>query len=623
MSLKLSKSFSVPGLMALGTEMPKTGNHGRKSSFTFLSASNLGSAVDQLRPAPASQGAKDLVALTKTPGWRTLYTEPQRGDPVPTDDDLVPKNMRYPKIQPAWLKHDKQVLRFYGFFQEAVTERRDENSRYRHVSIMYCMEDGTLQIAEPRVENSGIPQGAFLKRQRVPRADGQGFIGPDDFRVGAEITIFCRTYHLTGCDRFTRWFYEENGIDVGEDEPLVVDNWQKSYKFQKTCEKGGLPMSRSAYEAKELTKFQTGNPPADKKFTQFLLNDRKVLRFKAFWDDSTLYGGRIYFIIHFYLADNTIEINEAHSRNSGRDAYPVFMKRGPLHKKNYTNAVPGMLAAEAPIYLPEDFKVGGSIDIWGRKLMLYECDDFTRKFYSEYLGFDQFEGTIDVSEKPVRHLKLAPPPHNGIGKEEDSLISTQMIAPKAPKQDLERLMVLTGEVLRFECKMVNGEPEDELRKFVIAFYPADDETAVFEIPVRNSGHMAGKFADKRRIKNPDTGDTFRLHDFFVGQTVQIAAQPFLIIRADEHCLQYLEARPEEFPYADPAACSRRLGPLADHPEMNDPMGIEPDRLKELAYEAGVPIIDHELITLLRRFGLESESECPRILGPAVLEVAAS
>ena len=31
-----------------------------------------------------------------------------------------------------------------------------------------------------------------------------------------------------------------------------------------------------------------------------------------------------------------------------------------------------------------------------------------------------------------------------------------------------------------------------------------------QVPVRNSGHMGGKFADKRRIKNPDTGDYFKL-----------------------------------------------------------------------------------------------------------------
>ena len=92
-----------------------------------------------------------------------------------------------------------------------------------------------------------------------------------------------------------------------------------------------------------------------------------------------------------------------------------------------------------------------------------------------------------------------------------------MIQPKPPKVNLEKLMLYTGEVLRFECKMMqlgcrcpafdraecgpkrpkeglgprsaamcirNGEPEDELRTLVIAFYPADDETAVFEAPWR-------------------------------------------------------------------------------------------------------------------------------------------
>lgn len=137
----------------------------------------------------------------------------------------------------------------------------------------------------------------------------------------------------------------------------------------------------------------------------------------------------------------------------------------------------------------------------------------------------------------------------------------------------------------------NGEPEDELRRLVIAYYLADDEVAVFEakdlhfgcvlfsctvcvprfqVPVRNSGHMGGRFSEKRRMKNPDTGEYFKIgeawltfrssvssarishaaelfasmfatKDLFVGQTVTIAAQPLQITRADEHCLQYLEA----------------------------------------------------------------------------------
>ncbi|CAE7666055.1 efhc2 [Symbiodinium necroappetens] len=84
--------------------------------------------------------------------------------------------------------------------------------------------------------------------------------------------------------------------------------------------------------------------------------------------------------------------------------------------------------------------------------------------------------------------------------------------------------------------------------------------------------MGGKFADKRRIKNPDTGDYFKLEDFFVGQTVTVAAQPLQIVRADEHCLQYLEARPKEFPYADPVACAQRVASLASEPEMQSAQG---------------------------------------------------
>lgn len=56
-------------------------------------------------------------------------------------EEVVPKNMLHPRVAPAWLKHDKQVLRFYGFFQEHVTDRADENCRYRQVLFMYYMED--------------------------------------------------------------------------------------------------------------------------------------------------------------------------------------------------------------------------------------------------------------------------------------------------------------------------------------------------------------------------------------------------------------------------------------------------------------------------------------------------
>jgi len=614
----MPRSRSVPGILAIGTSMPRGAHHAKTTTLAY----HHETPVDR-KVAPASlEEIRQLVDSMKDPKWRSHTASRSSGsireEKPPTIEDIVPKNMRHPRLAPAWLKHEKQVLRFYGFFQEHVTESAEENARYRNVRIMFYMEDGTMSVTEPKVENSGIWQGNLLKRHRVPKPDDSGFYGPDDLRVGEMIDLYSRVYRITGADRFTRWFYKENGVELEEDEPMMQDRWQKSYKFKKTAEKGGVPETRAAMEAKEIGKASAGLPPTDHKLQQFLLNDRKVLRFRGYWDDHTLYGARVYFVVHYYLKDNTVEINEAHCRNSGRSNWPLFMKKGPLFKKNTTGCYPGMLAADGDLYLPEDCMVGGSINVWGRKVVLYECDDFTQKFYEDFLGIDQMASRIDVSERPLVHRKLHPPPHIAPGVPEDSVLSCQYLVPKQVKVDLAKLFTFSGEILRFECKMVNGEPEDECRRLVIAFYPQDDNTAVFEMPQRNSGHMGGKFADKRKIMNPATGKYFALSDFYIGNTVTIAAQPLHIIRADERCLQFLEARPEEYPMADPYACAAKLAPLAGTPEMRDAAGIDPDRLKEMCEEADLPIADHEVVTLLRNFSVDHET--PMLSGPRMMEV---
>lgn len=606
MAPALGKSSSVPGLMKLGTAPP-----------AFLSRSQKGFEV-------RTDDVKQLADLVRT-GFppRFTATEPYtHKNKLDLQEEIIagiPRNMSQPRIAPSWLKHDKQVLRFYGYFQENVPERADENARFRHVEIMYFIEDGTLKIIEPKIENSGIPQGAFLKRHRALRDDGMGYVGPDDLRNGVDITLYKRTYRITGCDRFTRWFYEENGVDVGEEEPAPVDHWTKSYAFKKTAEKGGLPVARSTYEAKHLTKVQAGQTISDLKEIQFLMNDRKVLRFKAYWDDHTLYGARIYFVIHYYLADNTMEINEAHCRNSGRDPYPVFMSRSPCYKTGGGNVpVPGMLAPDPVPYLPEDLRVGGSINVMGREIVLYDCDDFTNNFYSEFMQVDQKSGRIDVSDAPLRHRKLHPPPHNGIGTAEDSIGNVLRLVPKTRKVDLVKLMTLSGEVCRFEAKFALPEPEDEMRKFIIAYYPADDTVSCFEMQSRNSGHMAGKFMQKRRAMNPDTGRYFELRDLFIGGIVTLESKAFKITRADERCLKYLEDRAFDFPYADPIACAHKLLLLKDDPQFQSEAGVDPDTLLELSNKHGISLIDHEVVTLLRAFDVGGEE--PRISGPSVLEV---
>ena len=73
-------------------------------------------------------------------------------------------------VQPAWVAFDRKVLRFNCFFKEAVNESRLENFRIRNCVLYYYLEDDSMHVSEPKIENSGIPQvrGARATRSCRP-----------------------------------------------------------------------------------------------------------------------------------------------------------------------------------------------------------------------------------------------------------------------------------------------------------------------------------------------------------------------------------------------------------------------------------------------------------------------
>jgi hypothetical protein len=60
---------------------------------------------------------------------------------------------------PDWIKKERQVLHFESFFLETVDSDRVETERVRKCHLYFYLEDETLQVVEPAVPNSGIPQG--------------------------------------------------------------------------------------------------------------------------------------------------------------------------------------------------------------------------------------------------------------------------------------------------------------------------------------------------------------------------------------------------------------------------------------------------------------------------------
>lgn len=51
------------------------------------------------------------------------------------------------------------MLRFFAYFKQTVHESPAEYFRVRPVDIYYYLEDDSISVVEPHVENSGMPQG--------------------------------------------------------------------------------------------------------------------------------------------------------------------------------------------------------------------------------------------------------------------------------------------------------------------------------------------------------------------------------------------------------------------------------------------------------------------------------
>lgn len=74
----------------------------------------------------------------------------------------------------------------------------------RPVVFYYYLEDDSMCVLEPEVENSGIPQGKLLKRQRLPKNERREHYHWKDLNLSVDLCVYGTVYRITHCDAFTQ-----------------------------------------------------------------------------------------------------------------------------------------------------------------------------------------------------------------------------------------------------------------------------------------------------------------------------------------------------------------------------------------------------------------------------------
>ena len=214
-------------------------------------------------------------------------------------------NLNFPKRLPQWIKYDKNVLKFTGYFTEHVVESAYENYRIRKCNIFYYLDDDTMHIDEIREENSGITQGYFVKRQRCEKEGQKGvYITWRDFNLQNEIFLFGKKFRICNCDDFTKLYYMKLGINLNPpiEIPQVIfepDKF-KNVDFEQN--------KKNIAEIKEYIEVGLKGGHPNKGLKQFLENDRKVLNFDISWFDDKYDKEEKVYKMNYFLADGKVRI---------------------------------------------------------------------------------------------------------------------------------------------------------------------------------------------------------------------------------------------------------------------------------------------------------------------------
>ena len=217
----------------------------------------------------------------------------------------TPYNQSFPRRLPQWIKYDKNVLKFKGYFVEHVVESAYENYRIRKCNFFYYLEDDTMHIDEIREENSGIVQGYFVKRQRCEKEGQPGvFVTWRDFNLRAEVFLFGKKFRICSCDEFTKKFYADKNVTLNDPEDIPEIHYEDKFKNVDFTQN-----KKNIAELKEYIEVGLKGGHPNKNLKQFLMNDRKVLNFDISWFDDKYDKEEKLYKMNFYLADGSVSDN--------------------------------------------------------------------------------------------------------------------------------------------------------------------------------------------------------------------------------------------------------------------------------------------------------------------------
>ncbi|KAI1712114.1 DUF1126 PH-like domain-containing protein [Ditylenchus destructor] len=263
--------------------------------------------------------------------------------------------------------------------------------KIRPMKLIYHLDDETISLNEPYMENSGHVQGRVFYRQKVPKYKeetvGLNYVTWKDLKVGEDINLFGKVYRLVSCDAFTKNFLHDRGIVMQDnDEGIPIDPWNHNRHF-------GPRFYAQAGQLNELQKLHIGEDTNLRSWEDM----PKTLAFHVAWLDARndFYGARLKRTFRMLVNTHDDSVTLTETTPGFNDA--LFLRNAQLP---YVT-----IDGRRCHYRAAHMRPGSWIDIYKRPMFIFACDgEETAKFIKQQYG------DIDYGHYSIELLEKGPPP---------------------------------------------------------------------------------------------------------------------------------------------------------------------------------------------------------------------
>jgi hypothetical protein len=240
--------------------------------------------------------------------------------------------------------------------------------------------------------------------------------------------------------------------------------------------------------------------------------------------------------IMYFLEDDSISIVERKIENSGVPQ-GTFAKRHAIVKS----------VEDETYYTLDDLNLGQTIDVYGRRFFITDCNNSTRRFLATECGRDEAQLTPVPGEDDVYTAMRAEFMSRETGRDEGvahnirknpmKVFAEAQLGKTVNNNTREGFLQYDRKVLRFDCLWDDRESlYGDLMRFTLQYYLADDTMEVLTVNGPNNGRDPFKKMLKRGklLKDRHDPDSAPWHwtDFNIGTVVDVYSKHFIIVDAD-------------------------------------------------------------------------------------------